>query len=285
MKAEKIIRNDQGREFALDITIPEFPAPESGFPLLVFAHGFKGFKDWGHWYRLAEAFAAAGFAFLKFDYSMNGVRPGDHGNYSDLDAFGKNTFSQELRDWQTVLDWVEENGKDLNLCCRNIGLIGHSRSGPIALLTAAKDKRAGFAITWASVHSLDYAWTNPESLEQWKKEGVFHALNTRTGQQMPLYYSLFEDYNRSKDAFSLPQVLKDFRKPVLLVHGLADIPVPYEASMELKEIIPHARLELIPGADHVFGGHHPFGPEEMLPQQAQELMKVCLEFLHNLPYA
>ena len=140
MKLEKIIRNGAGREFAFDITCPDSAPPTEGFPLLIFAHGFKGFKDWGHWYRLAEEFAAAGFAFLKFDYSMNGMRPGDSGLYSDLDAFGRNTFSQELEDWQTILDWIEHNGKNLGLHCHQIGLIGHSRSGPIVLLTAAKDR-------------------------------------------------------------------------------------------------------------------------------------------------
>ena len=107
-KTEFIIPNSEGRQFAFDLHLPDEPAGHTGYPLLIFAHGFKGFKDWGIWDRLAKGFAEAGFAFLKFDYSMNGMQPGDGGGpYSDLEAFGRNTFSQELRVWQSILAWVE----------------------------------------------------------------------------------------------------------------------------------------------------------------------------------
>ena len=33
--------------------------------LILFCHGFKGFKDWGCWHTVAKAFAEAGFVFLK----------------------------------------------------------------------------------------------------------------------------------------------------------------------------------------------------------------------------
>ena len=29
-------------------------------PLIIFCHGYKGFKDWGAWNLLAEAFATSG---------------------------------------------------------------------------------------------------------------------------------------------------------------------------------------------------------------------------------
>ena len=37
--------------------------------VVVFCHGFKGFKDWGHFNKVAELFADAGFVFLKFNFS------------------------------------------------------------------------------------------------------------------------------------------------------------------------------------------------------------------------
>jgi pimeloyl-ACP methyl ester carboxylesterase len=279
---EKTICNPEGREFAFDITLPATAPPPAGFPLLIFAHGFKGFKDWGFWYRLAEEFAASGYAFLKFDYSFNGTRPGDQGAFSDLEAFGRNTFSREQADWQSILSWVESNGRELSLLTHSIGLIGHSRSGPQALLTAARDSRAGFAITWASVQGLGYAWTNAAELEKWKREGVLYAQNARTGQDMPLYYSLYEDFMDNGDRFSLQKNLVNFTKPVLLVHGQNDVPVPFQASLQLKQLMPHARLNLIPEADHVFGGHHPFGREEKLPKQAEDLLQACLSFLKEI---
>ena len=41
-------------------------------PLIIFCHGYKGFKDWGAWDLVAKAFASAGFCFVKFNFSHNG---------------------------------------------------------------------------------------------------------------------------------------------------------------------------------------------------------------------
>ena len=41
--------------------------------LIIFCHGFKGFKDWGPWNLVAEHFAKAGFFFIKFNFSHNFV--------------------------------------------------------------------------------------------------------------------------------------------------------------------------------------------------------------------
>ena len=41
-------------------------------PLIIFCHGYKGFKDWGAWPLLSEALAASGFVVIKFNFSHNG---------------------------------------------------------------------------------------------------------------------------------------------------------------------------------------------------------------------
>ena len=43
-----------GRPFAADATYQPGPGPR---PVIVFVHGFKGFKDWGHFGELARYFA------------------------------------------------------------------------------------------------------------------------------------------------------------------------------------------------------------------------------------
>ena len=42
-------------------------------PLVIFVHGYKGFKDWGAWSLVAKSFAEAGFYFVKFNFSHNGT--------------------------------------------------------------------------------------------------------------------------------------------------------------------------------------------------------------------
>jgi dipeptidyl aminopeptidase/acylaminoacyl peptidase len=46
---EKVLDSLSGRMLSFDLTLPNHPAPAGGYPVLVFAHGFKGFKDWGFW--------------------------------------------------------------------------------------------------------------------------------------------------------------------------------------------------------------------------------------------
>ncbi|TNF49192.1 MAG: alpha/beta hydrolase, partial [Bacteroidetes bacterium] len=41
--------------------------------LVVFAHGFMGFKDWGCWDLVQDYFVENGLSFLKYNVSHNGV--------------------------------------------------------------------------------------------------------------------------------------------------------------------------------------------------------------------
>ena len=38
-------------------------------PIIIFCHGYKGFKDWGAWNLMANALADEGFFFIKFNFT------------------------------------------------------------------------------------------------------------------------------------------------------------------------------------------------------------------------
>ena len=40
-------------------------------PIIIFCHGYKGFKDWGAWNLVGEEFANKNFFFIKFNFSHN----------------------------------------------------------------------------------------------------------------------------------------------------------------------------------------------------------------------
>jgi len=267
-----------GRQLALDISFPSGRAPEAGWPLLIFAHGFKGFKDWGHWNALAEAFAQAGYAFLKFNFSHNGLGP-NLIDFEDLDAFGQNNYSKECFDFEAVLDFVQKSDWPIQKTAPV--LIGHSRGGPIAALTALK-RGAKALISWASVHELDYAWQDEAFLAHWKKEGRQFIRNGRTKQNMPLDYQLYEDFKAHEEAFRLGPKLADLSCPHLIVHGSQDPAVSLTSAHYLDEHSPKAELQIIEGADHVFGGRHPFAAGAELPPHSQKLLQLCLDFLAKL---
>ena len=281
IQREHQLKGAEGRPFTLDYTLLDDGKTDK--PLIVFCHGFKGFKDWGHWGETGKAFAREGFAFVKFNFSHNGTTPETPLDFSDLDAFGRNTYSKELYDLQVVLDWLYE-GKGLPsglIDSKRICLSGHSRGGGIAILQAARDKRIGALATWASVARLDYSWQHPELIEKWEREGVIHAYNGRTKQQMPLYFELYRDFQAHKEEYDCCRAAASLQIPMLIVHGTEDPAVSVQAAKELKACQPAAEPVFIEGADHVFGGRHPWTEGERLPAPTLELIRRQTDFLRK----
>ena len=77
-------------------------------PLVIFCHGYKGFKDWGAWNLMAERFAEAGFFFVKFNFSHNGGTLEQPIDFPDLEAFGNNNYTKELDDLDALLNWITD---------------------------------------------------------------------------------------------------------------------------------------------------------------------------------
>lgn len=84
-----IIRNPETREFLADAFYEEHGEK---LPLVIFAHGYKGYKDWGAWNLMAEKFAESGFFLVKFNFSHNGTTVENPTEFGDLEAFGNNNF-------------------------------------------------------------------------------------------------------------------------------------------------------------------------------------------------
>ena len=275
----KVLYGTAGRHFSFDLHLPDPENFTGPYPLLIFAHGFKGFKDWGHWQLIAEKFSENGFAFLKFNFSHNGTSPENPTEFCDLEAFGKNNFSKELSDLNDIINWASENEAFYHFDPDNFSLIGHSRGGPIVMLKGADDLRICNIITWAAVHELDYAWLDKSQLDKWQNEDVIYSKNARTGQEMPLNYQLYEDFITNKDKFSVKKAISTLYKPLLIIHGSNDAAIGISTAEYLRRHALNPRLKIIVGADHVFGGKHPFPENEALPEHSEELIQETIKFL------
>ncbi|MCO6488835.1 MAG: alpha/beta fold hydrolase [Phaeodactylibacter sp.] len=271
----------EGRPFLLDVFYREDGQAK---PIVLFAHGFKGFKDWGHWHLIAREFAANGFVFIKFNFSHNGTALANPQEFGDLEAFGQNNYSKELADLDAVMQWLHSGSNEIpasEASLASIFLIGHSRGGAISAIKAARDERIRALVTWAAVSSLAYAWQAPGHMEEWERRGVYHVLNGRTGQRMPVYYQMYRDYSAKREALDVEQAIRNLNKPLLIVHGDEDPSVPAEAARQLHAWNPGSKLLIIPGADHVFGGSHPY-EGDALPEHARALVAHSIQFLKGL---
>lgn len=248
------------RPFLLDYRYKSDAKPK---PIVLFVHGFKGFKDWGTFDFIANLFAEAGFFYAKMNLSHNGTTIDKPYDFADLDAFGKNNYIIELDDVETVIDYLMQ--LDIpSLLKEELYLIGHSRGGGLMLLKAREDTRVKKVASWAGVGT--FSIKEPQDrIEHWKKEGVVHVWNGRTEQNMPLYYQLYETLMANYERLDIGKAVAEISKPILLVHGTEDPTVPYKAAVELKEGQANVQLLSIEGADHTFGGGHPFKGNELPP--------------------
>lgn len=252
-------------------------------PVVIFVHGFKGFKDWGYFNLLADTFARAGFVFLKINLSHNGTSPEHPLDFVDLEAFGQNNFSKEMDDLGRLIDHLFE--PEFNLDAQEVDpsrlfLIGHSRGGSLVILKGYEDTRVKGIVTLAAVSDLAERWPE-DTLAQWKEEGVRHIPNSRTGQQMPLDYQIVEDFYAHRDRFDVPQAVKNLGKPLLVFHGSNDETVPVQAAHDIGEGNGNAQVKIIEGADHVFGGQHPY-ENETLPEAVRTVVDETVGFLKQI---
>lgn len=270
-----LLENGTKRPIPLDI----FNSGEKMKPIVIFCHGFKGFKDWGHFNYLAAQLASQGLGFVKFNFSHNGSTGPDYFDTPDLEAFGDNNFSRELDDLGLVIDWVSEHASDYQWNKEQIYLIGHSRGGGVVLIKSAEDIRIKKCVTWAAVNAFDRG-LDDKAIAQWKAKGVMYVENSRTMQKMPLKFQLYEDYIAHVDRLHIGNNAKRILIPTLLIHGTNDLVVPDAEARSLNELIENSMLHILEGEGHTFGASHPFD-EERIPDGVREVIHKTLDFLKS----
>jgi pimeloyl-ACP methyl ester carboxylesterase len=184
-----------------------------------------------------------------------------------------------LKDAQHVLDWVFEDhqcGERADL--DRIFMLGHSRGGATTMITAAEDARIKKLATLSSVSTLERF--SEAELEYWKKTGVIYVLNGRTNQNMPLNYSLAEDFLNNTHRLDLEKIIPKIQQPFLVVHAENDETVPITEAHKIHSLAPNSTLEVISDADHSFGGGHPYR-KDYLPEFTQLASEKIASFFGN----
>ncbi|TNE54597.1 MAG: alpha/beta fold hydrolase [Bacteroidetes bacterium] len=256
------------RSSLIDLEIPD----NYNGKLLLFAHGYMGFKDWGAWNLMQAHFSKLGYAFCKFNFSHNGGTIINGIDFPDLEAFSRNTYSYEVLDLLAVLDHLE---KELNPL-PEIHLIGHSRGGGIVLL-CAQDHRVRSIITLAAISSISKRFSDQKMIEQWEAEGIRYHRNQRTLQDMPHRFEQVLDFRKNADQLNIQKACQQLQKPTLIIHGAQDTSVPVSEGEDLSEWL-NSSLQLIPDTDHVFGAKQPWTNDE-LPAKLLEACHLIERFL------
>ncbi len=279
----KIIKNhiivgSSQKPILIDLFWKESPRP---IPIVIFSHGYKGYKDWGAWELAAKSFAQAGFLFVKFNFSHNGGTKENPIDFPDLITFGKNTYTKELNDLLTVIKWVKTTPiiPPQKAAKNNITLIGHSRGGGVSLLAGNECQDITRVITWAAISTIANRFPQGEALKEWKKNGVRYVKNGRTLQEMPHEYGFYEDYLQNKDRLNILSATKNLgKKPLLIIHGEKDEAVGIDEAKALHQSHPSSVLQIIKDTGHTFGSKHPWKSDK-LPTKLEEAITKSITFI------
>lgn len=270
------VEGKHGKPILTDLVYNENNQPKQ---IVIFCHGYKGYKDWGAWNLVAENFAKSNFFFVKMSFSHNGGTIEQPIDFPDLEAFGNNNFTIELDDIDTVINWVLKNPSiQKEIDPMRITLVGHSRGGGSVLIKSNEDKRITKVITWAGISDFGSKFTNKEQINAWKKNGVVYIENGRTKQQMPHYFQFYLNYKENESKLSIQGAVKKLKIPYLIIHGSEDETVPAKEAKDLLSWNSNNQLVVVENANHSFGSKHPW-ESLSLPKDLEAVVEKSIKFL------
>lgn len=268
-----LLENPETKAFLADTY---YKNSDKKLPLIVFVHGYKGYKDWGAWTLMAQQFAEAGFFFVKFNFSHNGTTLDDIHNFADLEAFGQNNYSKEMSDLSFVIDHFS---KFSQVDSQEIFLIGHSRGNGNIVIQASEDDRIKAIIGLAGISDYGARFPPKDVLDQIKEVGVYIE-NQRTKQKMPHYYQFFEDFEKNSERFNIRDAAEKLKIPYLIIHGTNDETVNLKEAENLNQWTKNSELFIIENGNHGLGSEEPWS-KSVMPEDLQLAVSKTIDFLNS----
>ncbi len=215
----------EGNKIYALLTIPRGERPETGWPVIIFNHGYippEVYRTTERYEAHVEALAQHGYIVLRPDYRGHG------------DSEGVATGGYSLPDYTVdVLNAVAAIKTHPDVDPNRIGMWGHSMGGQITLrsMVVSDDIKAG--VIWAGVVA-----SYPDLLERWRRNRPTPTPDpdatepSRRGWRTELIeiYGTPQENPEFWASISPNSYLADISGPLQLHHGTADDSVPVEFS-------------------------------------------------------
>lgn len=228
------------------LTVPDATPPKTGFPVIIFNHGYippQEYRTTERYIAYTDAFSRNGYILLKPDYRGNGNSQGQA-----VGAYGSNAYTIDVLN--AVSSMKKYPGADPN----RIGMWGHSMGGFITLRAMVVDKSIKAGVIWGGVVA-PYS----DLINNWHRRRNFTPPPRPTGARR-WRDSLTEKYGTPEqnpgfwNSLSANSYLNDISGPLQLHHGLSDTSVPPQFSQtlynQLKALGKTVELYTYPGNDH-----------------------------------
>ncbi len=235
------------------LTVPKGTKPETGWPVIVFNHGYIPPAE----YRTTERYIAYTDAFSRNEYIL--FRPDYRGHGSSegqaSGGYGSNAYTID------VLNALASVKKYKDSDPKRIGMWGHSMGGFITLRSMVVNKDIKAGVIWAGVVA-----SHDDLLNNWRRRSPMPTTTpSPTGSSRSWRVSLTETFGNPQanpsfwSSISANAFLSDISGPVQVHHGTADTSVPVEFSEKLKTQLDavgkEAELFIYPGDDHNLAGN------------------------------
>jgi dipeptidyl aminopeptidase/acylaminoacyl peptidase len=216
------------------LTVPRGERPESGWPVIIFNHGYippEQYRTTERYVAYVDGFARNGYVVFRPDYRGHGNSEGEA-----IGWFGAPDYTVDVLSAVTSLKAYPDADP------ARIGMWGHSMGGGITLraMVVTEDIRAG--VIWGGMVA-----PYPDLLEWYRRRAVGRPTPTpgvdgdrRGGVEALLAHGAVAENPAFWAAIDPVSYLGDLSGPLQLHHGTADESVPVEYSEDL-----YARLQEI----------------------------------------
>lgn len=230
MKSKRIeFENRDGIQLAAYIDYPPFGSAKA---FALFAHCFTCSKNLKAVKHISQTLAQKGFGVMRFDFTGLGESDGD---------FAETNFSSNVEDLIDAANWLGNHHAPPKL------IIGHSLGGAAVVHAAAKlPSIEAIATIGAPASPQHVSHLFDEHLEQIKEKG--QAKVRLAGRPFTIKSQFIQDLEQHDS----PQLLKEMRKPLLILHSPQDNTVGIENAKLLYENAFHPKSFVsLDGADHL----------------------------------
>lgn len=248
---------------------------------MLICHGFKGYKDYGFFPRLAHEAAKRGLVAHRFNFSHSGMT-NRTATFERPDLFERDTWGKQVEDLTRVArataDGALPGGSQ-----RRFVFFGQSRGGVTAILTAARlfDRNDPLApvrlISAAAPHlacNLD-----DDQRAALRRRGFLESPSSRTGQVLRVGRAWLDEIERDPAAVDPVAAIARVRCPVLVIQGDADDAVPIQAAFTLAQAAgDRVKFQVIRGGTHTFNAPNPLPLDAPLASQTQTFLDTVCTF-------